>query len=259
MLGRFTVEALRKENLMRTVRITCCAVALAAMFAPALHAQDFNGYMKTSYLTFSGPVGLPNIALPAGTYRFQLANPETGRKVVLVTSQDGTKPFGMFLTIPNDRLEPPDWSKPVIMFREAPAGAPEAIRAWFHAGEKTGYEFVYPHAQAMRIARASHERVLSTTDSTTKATARTITAKDRYAAIKKIQVDRIGDAGQIARNEAQPVPEQVPTSGQSASSAAPRELPQTASGLGLIQLLSGLSLVAGVGLRKLRQRHPEGA
>lgn len=241
---------------MRTVRITCCAVALVAMLAPAVHAQGFNGSTKMSYLTFSGPVGLPSVTLPGGTYRFQIANPDTGRKVILVTNEDGTKPFGMFLTIPNDQLEPPDWKRPVIMFREAPAGAPEAIRAWFYPGERTGYEFVYPHDQAMRIAQASHERVLSTSDDTTAATKTTATAEDRYAAINKLKVDRVDGAGRIARNEAQPAP--VATAGQAAA-AAPRELPQTASGLGLIQLLSGMSLAAGFGVRMLRRKYAERA
>lgn len=240
---------------MRTVRITCCAVALVAMLAPAVRAQGFNGYTKMSYLTFSGPVGLPNVTLPGGTYRFQIANPDTGRKVILVTNQDGTKPFGMFLTIPNDRLEPPDWKRPVIMFREAPAGAPEPIRAWFYPGEKAGYEFVYPHDQAVRIAQASHERVLSTKNDTTTATATTTKAEDRRAAINKIQVDRVDEASRIARNEAQPVP--VATAGQAAT--ARRELPRTASGLGVIQLLSGLSLAAGFGVRTLRRRYTENA
>lgn len=254
---------------MRTVRITCCAVALAAMFVAAPRAQDFNGYTKMSYLTFSGPVGLPNVTLPAGTYRFQIANPDTGRKVILVTNREGTKPFGMFLTIPNDRLAPPDWSNPVIMFREAPAGAPEAIRAWFYAGEKLGYEFVYPQDQAMKIAQASHERVLSTADDAARPTA-VAAGQDRYAAINKVQVGRIDDAGRITRFEDQPVPELVPTTpapgpvavataGQTAASARPRELPRTASGLGVIQLLSGLFIAAGFGVRKLRQRYTEGA
>ena len=86
---------------------------LTAAFAPAAHADDFT---KLTLLTFSGPVDVPGITLPAGTYRFQLADPSSGRRVVKVSDKDGTKTYGMFLSIPNQRMTPTN--KPVVMFKE---------------------------------------------------------------------------------------------------------------------------------------------
>ena len=57
-------------------------------------------------LAFSGPVDVPGVTLPAGTYRFSLADPETGRRVIKVADKDGTKMYGMFISIPNERLTP---------------------------------------------------------------------------------------------------------------------------------------------------------
>ena len=62
---------------MRATRILitmCCALAIATMFmATGARADE---YTKQTFLTFSGPVQVPGMTLPAGTYMFKLANPE---------------------------------------------------------------------------------------------------------------------------------------------------------------------------------------
>jgi hypothetical protein len=77
-----------------------------------------------------------------------------------VSDKDGSKVHGIFLSIANQKMEPAD--DPIVMFKEAPAGAPQPIKAWWYPGESYGYEFVYPHDQAMKIAKANHTSVLST-------------------------------------------------------------------------------------------------
>lgn len=139
-------------------KLVCSAAVFAVALAPAAHADDFT---KLTLLTFSAPVDVPGMTLPAGTYRFALADPESGRRVVRVTDKDGTKTFGMFLSIPNQRMKPAE--KPVVMFKEAAAGAPPAVQVWFYPAETYGYEFVYPHDQALKIARATHQPVLAQT------------------------------------------------------------------------------------------------
>jgi len=66
------------------------------------------------------------------------------------------------LTIPNEQLEASD--EPVVMFSERPAGAPQAIKAWFYPGERIGQEFVYPKRQAMELAAANHAPVIAFSD-----------------------------------------------------------------------------------------------
>ena len=51
---------------------------------------------------------------------------------------------------------------PVITFKEARSTLPPAVHYWYYAGETTGSELVYPRSQAMEIARASGESVMST-------------------------------------------------------------------------------------------------
>src|SRR5262245_1763260 len=181
-----------KGELMRTWRIACAAV-LAFGLSAAAHADEWN---KLTLLTFSGPVTMPGITLPAGTYRFQLMDPESGRRVVRVSDKDGAKNYGIFLSISDQKMEPS--KDPVVMFREMPKGMPQAIKAWFYPGETYGYEFVYPHDQAERIAKAAHESVLAM-----KQPAATTTSEaDRVAAMRGAEVGRIDENGRpVSRDE----------------------------------------------------------
>jgi hypothetical protein len=173
---------------MRALKSICCAAALVAFLAPAAHADEWN---KRTYLTFSGPVQIPGATLPAGTYTFEIANPDTTRHVIRVSEKDSGKPIGLFMTIPNDRRDPP--SDNLIMFSERAAGAPQAIQVWFYPGDRTGEEFVYPKNQAVAIAKANHNRVLAT-DKDTNAND---TEEHRMTAMKGASVGRVDESGNM--------------------------------------------------------------
>jgi hypothetical protein len=134
-------------------RISPCSIAIAAaaiwLFATPAHA---NGRNELTYFTFSAPVELPGVALPAGTYMFK--HPDVNdRQVVQVFSQDGETVYGTFLTIPESRVNPAE--SPTVTFEETPRGTPEAIKACFYPGRTTGQEFIYPEEQAATLAEAS--------------------------------------------------------------------------------------------------------
>jgi len=114
---------------------------------------------KLTYLTFSKPVQLPGVTLPAGRYRFQLADTQETRRVIKVQSEDGKQQLAMLLTMQNQLRDIPKDS--VVMFNETAQGQPEAIRSWNYPGERIGYEFIYPRAQALVIAHRTHAPVLS--------------------------------------------------------------------------------------------------
>jgi hypothetical protein len=157
---------------MYKVRVLCGAAILAACLAPAAHADEWT---KLTYFTFSAPVEMPGMVLPAGSYKFELADPDSTRRVVRISEKEGGKIHGIFLSIPDQKLEPSD--KPIVMFRETPAGAPEAVKAWFYPGETTGFEFVYPHDQALKIAKATHTSVLTAKGEVTGTTLSTDTTR----------------------------------------------------------------------------------
>ena len=173
---------------MHVIRILCCAAAVTLLAATGAHADEWN---KKTYLTFSGPVQIPGATLQAGTYLFQLADPDAARHVVMVASKDGTHVYGMFITIPNERLDAPD--KNLVMFGEAPAGAPQAIQAWWYPGDNVGEEFVYPMNQAAAIARANHKEVLATEGDVTA----NGSENDRMAALRGSKVGHVDENGNM--------------------------------------------------------------
>ena len=288
---------------MRQLRMMFYAAVVAAAIAPAVSGQDWNA-SKHTYLTFSGPVQVPGASLPAGTYMFRLADPISHRHMIQIRNKEGTQLFATLLSIPNQADKPKD--DPFVMFLETPAGQPAAIKAWFYPGERTGYEFVYPKDQAMRIAKSSNTSVL--------AYANDVKSDSDVAVSSDSQVGRVDPQGRFVDDDqavstnasdaasttnsdqpaeasasaqssenAQAAPAPAPsanrtepraavgttgqrdTTGRTSTPAATagrsdagatqaKQLPRTASNLGLIQLLSGVSLVAALALRQ-RRRH----
>src|SRR5712664_3963594 len=92
----------------------------------------------------------------------------------------------IFLSISDQKLMPSD--NAVVMFKETPAGSPQAIQSWFYPGETHGYEFVYPHDQALKIAKATRTGVLVIKDNP-----QTSTEAERMASMKSAEVTRIDE------------------------------------------------------------------
>src|SRR5262245_21505996 len=131
-----------------TVIATALFVAVFAVLTLSVKAQDFNPLEQT-YLTFSAPVELPGMTLPAGTYTFKLADTPS-RNVVQVLSQDEKTIHGQFLFVQAPRRDPT--GETVVMFKETAEGATPAVQYWYYPTEGIGKEFIYPKSQALKIA-----------------------------------------------------------------------------------------------------------
>jgi hypothetical protein len=253
------------------------ALAVVALLVTAAGADERD---RLTYLTFSGPVQLPGVTLTAGTYTFRLADLEGDRHVVQVLRKDDSKLIATVLTIPNKLLDAP--KDPYVMFEERPAGSPQAMKAWFYPGNSIGEEFIYPKKQAVAIAKANHEPVLATdadtansrggkvarVDENGKVAGESASASSSSAPARE-QADTTRRDAPSAPATVSPrsaAPPSVGTSGQSSRAArstqtAPSSagttrsrLPQTSSELGLLQLLSGLFVAGGLGIRWFRRQ-----
>jgi LPXTG-motif cell wall-anchored protein len=244
-------------------RLACSVALLACVMETPSAAQTFD---KRTLFTFSGPVAMPGVTLPAGQYLFRLANPDTSRNVVQVLSADGTTPYGMFFSMRAERFEPA--STPEVRFMETAAGMPPAIRTWWYPGERSGYEFVYPKEQARLLAQGASEPVLTTQPQTT-TNAQTNTADLARISSTGQEANVSADAtpaasvpggasqqGEIASSgiaianatiPARTVANPVAAGSQPASSAR-ASLPQTASTLPLVTAIGALALLGGFGL-----------
>src|SRR4030095_10708668 len=90
-----------------------------------------------TYFTFSAPVTLPGVTLPAGNYMFRLSDPNGSRKVISWLSADGKTPLAMLHTIPNQLTQAPRDAE--IRFMETPANVPPAINTWGCPAPSRGY------------------------------------------------------------------------------------------------------------------------
>ena len=118
------------------------SIGAAVVVVLALSAGVFaNGFGHTMYLTFNRPVGLPGVALHAGTYTFERV--ETASRIDLVrviAPNHATVYLGFTYLVDRPRnMGPNQW----VTFREAKAGAPPQIATWFPEGERTGHQFIY--------------------------------------------------------------------------------------------------------------------
>ncbi len=149
------------KNLLRLGQFLCVlTVVLAAGFVANASESD-----KKTIFTFSQPVELPGVALPAGTYVFKVLDGLTDRNIVQVFNKDETKLIGTFVTIADYTPQPSD--KTIVKFSETSAGGPKANKEWFYPGENVGWEFVYPKKRAVELAKASHQAVPSMPDNMT--------------------------------------------------------------------------------------------
>jgi hypothetical protein len=131
--------------------VVSSVVMLAGLLGAAAAARANASH--TNYLTFSAPFALPGIALPAGTYIFEVVSPGS-YDVVRVMSRDGQQ---VYLTAFTSRVQRPRGLRAdrQILFNEVRSGVTPAVKAWFPVGESIGHEFLYP-AGSRQLADATN-------------------------------------------------------------------------------------------------------
>jgi LPXTG-motif cell wall-anchored protein len=220
-------------------------IACVALFA-GLPVRGDEGNQRTT-LTFSQPVELPGVVLPAGKYVFKLIWGNTYRNVIQVSNAEETKVLATLLAIHDYRLKPTQDT--VIRFAERPVNRPEAIRGWFYPGLEFGHEFVYAKKRATELAEATHQVVPFADVTPTEQPAEL--EKAPVAAMtpekKEVQIAQAIEVSPPARTE-------IAQARESAPAPAPAELPKTGSPLPLIALGGILSLVIA-GALKYRFKH----
>jgi hypothetical protein len=120
----------------------------SAIMLPVVHADDWN---QATRFTFSQPVQIPGRVLPAGSYRFQLADNDN-RHLVQIFREDQTLVATLY-SIP--RFRDGKSADAAITLANRGAAQPHAIVAWFFAGEIQGHELLYPLQGKQALARAA--------------------------------------------------------------------------------------------------------
>ena len=120
--------------------IVVAAVVVIAL--SALSAGVFASAPNTMYLTFSGPVGLPGVTLPAGTYIFERVDMPDRIDLVRVSARNRSHVYLTAFTRIIDRPRNLK-SNQAVKFREGRPGVAPEIASWFPMGAAEGHQFVY--------------------------------------------------------------------------------------------------------------------
>jgi hypothetical protein len=127
------------RRLVFTAAIALLALAVAPSGAGIGH---WDTVVHWDRITFSGPVALPGVVLPAGAYKFEIANPESSLRVVRVSRSDTGRVY--FAGFTRMRPRPEDLGENhLVTFGEAPRGQAVPISVWYPRGRSQGYEFIY--------------------------------------------------------------------------------------------------------------------
>lgn len=228
-------------NRKRLVSIAFAAATVAVAMTNVASAQGFVPDQRT-YFTFSAPVQLPGVTLPAGKYTFRLMDSQTNRHVVQIFNAAGTKIFATIMAIPAQRNDVPN--NPEIQFLETPADVPAAVDVWWYPGTKTGHEFLYSKTTSSKWAKAK-------SGSAKMAMGEAAPATMTFAPSDAEPAPQPPLAGMPAPStSAPPVVSDVRMDASMSDSMPRTSLPHTASlrpmiaGLGLLSLFAGVAIVA---------------
>jgi LPXTG-motif cell wall-anchored protein len=251
-----------------------CAVLMG--ISATASAQNDSPF-KDTYFTFSQPVALPNLSLPAGRYLFRVV--DGSKSIVQIYAGDRSKLLGTVMSVQAARSDLPE--KAEVRLIESSAGNPIAVGTWWYPGQRQGWEFVYPRAQASKLAQTSKEPILTTASNvpadkmdsadlvrlsssgeqpysasaSPRPVAGTAQVGDTAAADQNANRVAAAMSGQAPAQRPATQPSTPSAQGQVAQSTTPRrDLPATASQTPLLALIGLLSLAAGIGLRLRRSQ-----
>ena len=124
----------------RIAAVAAFGVILGLVLASSVGAASDD--KRTTYMTFSQPVGLPGVTLPAGTYLFEVADPLMSADIIRVSNRQRNM---VYFTAFTDRVERLDGvrGETGIVFAPPQAGTVRKIAAWYPRGESMGHEFIY--------------------------------------------------------------------------------------------------------------------
>jgi hypothetical protein len=244
-------------KMSKKILMSACAAAMFASVnvSPAA-AQGPQPMDNRTEFTFNSPVELPGVTLPPGTYVFRFVDGSNQKKVMQVMTKTDQKTYGMFLTI--NAIRPKASDDAELRFLETPAGAPAAVKTWWYPGDTTGREFIYPKAQARRLAMATNTTVLTTKSDAETAPATTTASADLQYVSPTGQESPVTQDMLNSVNNARPTgapantlsnaPVQESTSASNMA-ATRRSLPRTNGMLPLFALMGLSSLAGGASLR----------
>jgi hypothetical protein len=122
----------------KSIRMALAVAVLVFVSVASSHAF----MTHENKLTFSGPVALPGVVLPAGSYSFDVMDNSSSLDVVIVRNASRTKTYylGFTNTIARPRALP---ANTAVTFGETTANTAPPIAVWYPIGQSIGHQFLY--------------------------------------------------------------------------------------------------------------------
>ena len=127
-------------------------IAFALFFELAAHADTWN---EQTRITFSAPVQVGDQVLPAGTYTFQLADPDGDQNLVQIFNADRTHLYTTLDTMPINANN--ENGQTVVTVAEPASGRPAVVLNWFYPENSTGHEFVLSKQEKQQLAQTRED------------------------------------------------------------------------------------------------------
>ncbi len=134
---------------MRDLRIWAVVVSVGFLTALGLTNAKADTSDWDTFMTFSAPVEVPGMVLPAGKYEFRILDRTGSGYLVGILDSNGHY-LEAVQAEPDYRLKLTD--KTVVRLENRDPGSPEAVVSWFYPGENYGVVFVYPNSKPAEAA-----------------------------------------------------------------------------------------------------------
>jgi hypothetical protein len=124
----------------RRLALMACGAAVLGLTVATPDGAASNVPSQLNHLTFSGPVSLPGVTLPRGTYTFEMIplHPD----IVRVLSRDGSRVYFTGFTMRVGRPAGLSADR-LVTLTEMPRGVAPRVEAWYPIGQSTGSRFIY--------------------------------------------------------------------------------------------------------------------
>lgn len=123
-------------------------IAFTVIFQIAAAADEWT---EETSINFSQAVQIPGQVLPAGSYVFKLAEPDTSRALVQIYDSSDGKLVATLQTVMTNRTQPA--GDAVVTVADQGPGRGDALVSWFYPGETAGHMFVYPKRVEQQLAQ----------------------------------------------------------------------------------------------------------
>lgn len=244
--------------MLRKVVLSTCLLATSLLVLTSTASAQVDT-SRNVYFTFSQPVAVPNMTLPAGKYLFRHMGKETGNNIVQISTADGRKLMGTVSTVQTTRTNVSD--RVEVRMLESASNTPVAISTWWYPQARQGFAFIYPRDQAARLAKMSTEPVLTTASTASASSSNQNDLVMMNAAGQESAYNANADSGggiaqrgEIEGAAASNAPTAVAQNDTAVASGPARtRLPRTASTMPLFGLMGAVALSLGLILRATRR------